>query len=65
MRVPPLAFFITKYFGSGVIIATAFIHVSISEANLRMYFYIPGAIPFVQGYLITITAFVPEIVRSC
>jgi len=26
MRVPPLAFFITKYFGSGVIIATAFIH---------------------------------------
>ena len=28
MRVPPLAFFITKYFGSGVIIATAFIHVS-------------------------------------
>lgn len=27
MRVPPLAFFITKYFGSGVIIATAFIHV--------------------------------------
>lgn len=29
MRVPPLAFFITKYFGSGVIIATAFIHVSL------------------------------------
>jgi hypothetical protein len=28
MHVPPLAFFITKYFGSGVIIATAFIHVS-------------------------------------
>jgi hypothetical protein len=28
MKVPPLAFFITKYFGSGVIIATAFIHVS-------------------------------------
>ena len=28
MRVPPIAFFITKYFGSGVIIATAFIHVS-------------------------------------
>ncbi len=27
MHVPPLAFFITKYFGSGVIIATAFIHV--------------------------------------
>ncbi|KAH8801605.1 Zinc/iron permease [Xylogone sp. PMI_703] len=26
LRVPPLAFFITKYFGSGVIIATAFIH---------------------------------------
>ncbi|RFU26490.1 hypothetical protein B7463_g9833, partial [Scytalidium lignicola] len=26
MRVPPLAFFVTKYFGSGVIIATAFIH---------------------------------------
>ncbi|PQE05551.1 putative ZRT2-Zinc transporter II protein [Rutstroemia sp. NJR-2017a BBW] len=26
MKVPPLAFFITKYFGSGVIIATAFIH---------------------------------------
>jgi hypothetical protein len=31
MRVPPLAFFITKYFGSGVIIATAFIHVSIFD----------------------------------
>lgn len=28
MHVPPMAFFITKYFGSGVIIATAFIHVS-------------------------------------
>lgn len=27
MHVPPIAFFITKYFGSGVIIATAFIHV--------------------------------------
>jgi zinc transporter 1/2/3 len=26
MHIPPLAFFITKYFGSGVIIATAFIH---------------------------------------
>ncbi|KAG4031124.1 hypothetical protein MFRU_010g02490 [Monilinia fructicola] len=26
LSVPPLAFFITKYFGSGVIIATAFIH---------------------------------------
>ncbi|KUJ21885.1 ZIP zinc/iron transport family [Mollisia scopiformis] len=26
MHVPPVAFFITKYFGSGVIIATAFIH---------------------------------------
>lgn len=26
MHVPPLAFFITKYFGSGVIVATAFIH---------------------------------------
>lgn len=31
MRVPPLAFFIAKYFGSGVIIATAFIHVSNSQ----------------------------------
>jgi hypothetical protein len=28
MSVPKLAFFIAKYFGSGVIIATAFIHVS-------------------------------------
>lgn len=27
MSVPKLAFFIAKYFGSGVIIATAFIHV--------------------------------------
>ncbi|EXL39228.1 hypothetical protein FOCG_18154 [Fusarium oxysporum f. sp. radicis-lycopersici 26381] len=26
LRVPKLAFFITKYFGSGVIIATAFVH---------------------------------------
>merc|ERR1719355_234857 len=26
MHVPPVAFFIAKYFGSGVIIATAFIH---------------------------------------
>jgi zinc transporter 1/2/3 len=34
MRVPPLAFFITKYFGSGVIIATAFIHVSFSGTLL-------------------------------
>ncbi|TVY38681.1 Zinc-regulated transporter [Lachnellula subtilissima] len=32
MRVPPLAFFITKYFGSGVIISTAFIHL-LSPAN--------------------------------
>lgn len=30
MHVPPVAFFIAKYFGSGVIIATAFIHVSCS-----------------------------------
>ena len=29
--VPEWAFFIAKYFGSGVIIATAFIHVSTSE----------------------------------
>ena len=28
--VPPWAFFIAKYFGSGVIVATAFIHVSIT-----------------------------------
>lgn len=28
MKVHPLTFFIAKYFGSGVIIATAFIHVS-------------------------------------
>jgi solute carrier family 39 (zinc transporter), member 1/2/3 len=28
MSVPKLAFFIAKYFGSGVIVATAFIHVS-------------------------------------
>jgi zinc transporter 1/2/3 len=34
MRVPPLAFFITKYFGSGVIIATAFIHVGFSRVNI-------------------------------
>ena len=27
VKVPPWAFFIAKYFGSGVIIATAFIHV--------------------------------------
>ncbi|ODV84398.1 hypothetical protein CANARDRAFT_8751 [[Candida] arabinofermentans NRRL YB-2248] len=26
MRIPPLCFFIAKYFGSGVIVATAFIH---------------------------------------
>ncbi|TVY75719.1 Zinc-regulated transporter [Lachnellula suecica] len=35
MRVPPLAFFITKYFGSGVIIATAFIHL-LSPANAAL-----------------------------
>jgi hypothetical protein len=29
MHVPKLAFFITKHFGSGVIITTAFIHVSV------------------------------------
>ncbi|KAF7862655.1 hypothetical protein EAF04_007528 [Stromatinia cepivora] len=35
MNVPPLAFFITKYFGSGVIIATAFIHLlAPATANL-------------------------------
>ena len=28
-RVPSWAFFIAKYFGSGIIIATAFIHVSV------------------------------------
>lgn len=28
MGIPDWAFFVTKYFGSGVIIATAFIHVS-------------------------------------
>lgn len=28
MRVPKSAFFVAKYFGSGVIITTAFIHVS-------------------------------------
>lgn len=33
LRVPPLAFFITKYFGSGVIIATAFIHVGYRVFN--------------------------------
>lgn len=32
MRVPALAFFIAKYFGSGVIVATAFIHL-LSPAN--------------------------------
>lgn len=31
MNVPKLTFFIAKYFGSGVIIATAFIHVSASR----------------------------------
>ncbi|KAI9648968.1 low-affinity Zn(2+) transporter zrt2 [Ciborinia camelliae] len=35
LNVPPLAFFITKYFGSGVIIATAFIHLlAPASANL-------------------------------
>ncbi|ESZ99225.1 hypothetical protein SBOR_0432 [Sclerotinia borealis F-4128] len=35
LRVPPLAFFITKYFGSGVIISTAFIHLlAPASANL-------------------------------
>ena len=29
LKVPEWAFFIAKYFGSGVIIATAFIHVSL------------------------------------
>jgi hypothetical protein len=38
MRVPPVAFFITKYFGSGVIVATAFIHVSlVATAELCPY----------------------------
>ena len=32
MHVPHVAFFIAKYFGSGVIIATAFIHVSIKSS---------------------------------
>lgn len=34
LGIPSWAFFIAKYFGSGVIIATAFIHVSI---NLSSY----------------------------
>jgi solute carrier family 39 (zinc transporter), member 1/2/3 len=32
MRVPKTAFFVAKYFGSGVIIATAFIHL-LAPAN--------------------------------
>lgn len=42
MRVPPLAFFITKYFGSGVIIATAFIHVSSPIILVTIYCPVPG-----------------------
>jgi hypothetical protein len=42
MRVPPLAFFITKYFGSGVIIATAFIHVRTLGTPLEVYLNIPA-----------------------
>jgi len=34
--VPEWAFFIAKYFGSGVIIATAFIHVSIAIVRLSL-----------------------------
>jgi hypothetical protein len=51
MRVPPLAFFIAKYFGSGVIIATAFIHVRevqvwllrprLSRRDIRQMFFWP------------------------
>lgn len=35
--VPAWAFFIAKYFGSGVIIATAFIHVSDLLSLIRLY----------------------------
>lgn len=34
ISIPTAAFFIAKYFGSGVIIATAFIHVGIFLAHL-------------------------------
>ena len=34
--VPEWAFFIAKYFGSGVIIATAFIHVSHTPQSLKV-----------------------------
>lgn len=37
MHVPPVAFFIAKYFGSGVIIATAFIHVSNTSSGVYGY----------------------------
>lgn len=35
LNVPKTAFFIAKYFGSGVIIATAFIHVRFPSPPLK------------------------------
>ena len=39
--VPQWAFFAVKYFGSGVIIATAFIHVCADKSSLNLLICLP------------------------
>lgn len=46
MKIPPSAFFFCKHFGTGVLIATAFVHVSTLETSGRTptdssSFYLP------------------------
>jgi zinc transporter 1/2/3 len=69
MRVPQVAFFIAKYFGSGVIIATAFIHLLAPAQEALGSPCLEGPIteyPWVEGIsLMTIfTMFIIELMAS-
>jgi hypothetical protein len=37
MKIPPKVFFFCKHFGTGVLIATAFVHVSVFSADCSGY----------------------------
>jgi len=39
LKIPNIAFIIAKFFGSGVIIATAFIHVPLPSHNCHLIFH--------------------------
>lgn len=47
-RVPAWAFFIAKFFGSGIIIATAFIHVSQTQTLILNYIF-PSSVPLCES----------------